>query len=103
MIHVIATIKAREGQRDVIATAFFRNLQTVRAKAGCIEYSLALHLPSGFPGQQTFDDNELIIVEKWSDLDALKAHIGDQAYQTWFAELWPQIAGASMQIFTALE
>jgi quinol monooxygenase YgiN len=99
MIHVIAAIKAQAGQRDTVASAFQDILPRVRAKAGCIEYSLAFHLLSGFPGQPPFDENELIIVEKWDDLDALKAHMTDATYQAWFVELWPRIASASMQVF----
>lgn len=99
MIHVIAAIKAQPGQRDTLAAAFLDMLPRVRVKPGCIEYTLAFHLHSAFPGQPPFDENELIIVEKWDDLDALKAHMTDAAYQAWFVELWPLIASASMQVF----
>jgi quinol monooxygenase YgiN len=99
MIHVIAAIKAQPGQRDTLSAAFQEILPRVRGKVGCIEYSLAAHLPSGFPGQPPFDEDELIIVEKWDDLDALKAHMTDATYQAWFMKLWPSIAGASMQVF----
>ena len=103
MIHVIAAIQAREGQRDAIVAAFREILPEVGAKTGCIEYSLAIHLQTGFPGQPPFDENEFIIVERWDDLDALKAHMADAKYQAWFVSVWPLIAGASMQVFEALD
>jgi quinol monooxygenase YgiN len=103
MIHVIATIKAREGQRDALIAAFREILPDVRAKAGCLEYALALHLRSGFPGQPAFDDNEFIIVEKWADLAALQAHIASPTYQAWYVHLWHLVGGASMQVFEAID
>jgi quinol monooxygenase YgiN len=103
MIHAIAAIKAREGERDNLVAAFREILPEVRAKTGCLEYSLALHLRTGFPGQPPFDENEFIIVEKWDDLESLKAHMADPKYQAWFVKLWPLVAGASMQVFQALD
>ena len=102
MIHVIAAIRAREGRRQSLLAEFQEILSEVRAKAGCIEYSLAVHLDSGFPGQARFDENEVIIVEKWADLAALKAHITDPTYQAWFTRAWELVASASMQIFEAV-
>ncbi len=99
MIYVIAAIRVREGQREVVARRFGEIIAAVRAKAGCLEYELAVHLPSGLPGQPAFDDNELMIVEKWTDLDALKTHMADPVYQDWYITVWPLLAGASMQIF----
>ncbi|MBL0352147.1 MAG: antibiotic biosynthesis monooxygenase [Verrucomicrobia bacterium] len=99
MIYVIAAIRAREGQRDVVERLLRKIVPAVQAKAGCLEYELAVHLSSGFPGQPAFDDNELVIVEKWADLEALKTHLADPAYMDWYTNVWPLLAGASMQVF----
>jgi quinol monooxygenase YgiN len=103
MIHVIAAIKAKEGLRDALAAAFRETLPAVRAKAGCIEYSLAVHVPTGLPGQLPFEGNELIIVEKWANPDALRAHISAPSYRAWYMNIWPMVAGACMQVFEALD
>jgi quinol monooxygenase YgiN len=103
MIHVIAAIQAREGKLDNLTTAFRTIVVSTRQKAGCIEYNLAAHLPSGLPGQAPFNCDELIIVEKWADLDALKEHIADPDYRAWFTGVWDWVASASMQIFDALD
>ena len=38
MIHVVAIITAKPGQRETVLAAFRDNLAAVRAEAGCVEY-----------------------------------------------------------------
>jgi quinol monooxygenase YgiN len=103
MIYVMAAIKANDGQREELIEAFREILPLVRAKAGCLEHGLSIHLESGLEGQAAYDENVVTIVEKWVDLDALKAHINDPQYQDWFEQVWPLMADASMQILTAID
>jgi len=103
MIHVIATIRACDGQRNTLVAAFREILPEVRVKAGCLQYVLALHLPTGFPGQAQFDENEFIIVETWADLAALKTHLASPAYQGWYMQLWHLVSSASMQVFEIVD
>ena len=42
MIHVIAVITAKPGQRDTILAHFRANVPAVRAEKGCIEYGAAV-------------------------------------------------------------
>lgn len=103
MIYAIAVLHPRPAQHDALVAAFRDELPRVRAKRGSIDYSLAIHQQSGFPGQLSFDPDELIIIEKWSDLDALRSHIADAQYQTWFSMVWQRfIASASMQVFESI-
>ena len=44
MIHVIAVITAKPGQRESILTHFRANVPAVRAEKGCIEYGAVLEL-----------------------------------------------------------
>lgn len=99
MIQVIATIRAIEDKHDELVAAFKEILPGIRAKTGCIEYGIAIHCKSGFPGQRLFDENELMVIEKWADLRALEAHITEPTYQTWFINVSPLIATAFMDIF----
>jgi quinol monooxygenase YgiN len=103
MIHVIATIKTIDDKRDELVAAFQEILPRIRAKTGCIEYGVAIHCKSGLPGQNPFDENEVIIIEKWTDLSALKTHITDPIYQTWFIKISPLIVGAFMEIFESVD
>jgi quinol monooxygenase YgiN len=74
MIHVIAIITAKPGQRDAILAAFRANMPAVHAEKGCIEYGPALDA-EGFGSFQTkFGPDTFVVVEKWADAAALKAH-----------------------------
>jgi quinol monooxygenase YgiN len=74
MIHVVAVITAHPGQRDALLAAAKENIPTVRAEAGCIEYTAVIdaeafgRLPSPM-GPDTF-----VFIEKWESAEALKAH-----------------------------
>jgi quinol monooxygenase YgiN len=71
MIHVVAIITAKPGQRDAVLAAFNANVPTVRAEKGCIEYGAAVDTgtsPAKF-GADTF-----VVIEKWESPEALRAH-----------------------------
>jgi quinol monooxygenase YgiN len=71
MIHVIAIITAKPGQRAAVLAAFNANVPTVRAEQGCIEYGAAVDTgtsPAKF-GEDTF-----VVIEKWASPEALRAH-----------------------------
>jgi quinol monooxygenase YgiN len=74
MIHVLAIITAKPGQRDAILREFHANIPAVRAEQGCIEYGPAIDA-EGMGGFQTkFGPNSFVVIEKWESSDALKAH-----------------------------
>ncbi|MSQ93253.1 MAG: antibiotic biosynthesis monooxygenase [Gemmataceae bacterium] len=74
MIHVIATITVKPGKRDAFLAEFHRIVPLVHAEAGCIEYGPTVDVASGISVQGPLRENVAVIVEKWSSLDALKAH-----------------------------
>jgi quinol monooxygenase YgiN len=71
MIHVLAIITAKPGQRGALLQAFKAIVPTVHAEAGCIEYGPAVDVDGADPA---FGADTFVIVEKWESLDALKAH-----------------------------
>ncbi len=74
MIHVIAIITAKPGQREQVLEIARANIPAVRAEDGCIEYNLAVDA-EGMGGFQTkFGADTFVFVEKWRDAAALKAH-----------------------------
>jgi quinol monooxygenase YgiN len=74
MIHVVAIITAKPGNRDAILAAFQANMPAVHAEAGCIEYGPAIDT-DGVGGFQTkFGADTFLALEKWESLDHLKAH-----------------------------
>ena len=71
MIHVIAIITAKPGQREALLRIFNANVPAVRAEAGCIEYGAAVDVEGADPA---FGADTFVVVEKWQSLAALKAH-----------------------------
>jgi quinol monooxygenase YgiN len=47
----------------------------VRAEAGCLEYGPTVDVASGIAAQGSPRSDVVTVVEKWSDLAALKAHL----------------------------
>jgi len=74
MIHVIAVITAKPGQRAAILEHFRANVPAVHKEKGCIEYRAAVDAENA-PGFQTkYGPDTFLVIEKWESMDALKAH-----------------------------
>jgi quinol monooxygenase YgiN len=71
MIHVLAIITAKPGQRGTLLQAFKAIVPTVHAEAGCIEYGPVVDVDGADPA---FGPDTFVVVEKWESLDTLKAH-----------------------------
>jgi quinol monooxygenase YgiN len=74
MIHVIAVITAKPGQRGAILQQFRANVPAVRAEEGCIEYGAAVDADPAPAMQTKYGADTFVVVEKWESVDALKAH-----------------------------
>ena len=74
MIHVLAVITAKPGQRDSILQHFRANVPAVKAEDGCIEYGAALDADPALPFQTKYGPDTFVVVEKWASMEALKAH-----------------------------
>jgi quinol monooxygenase YgiN len=71
VIHVLAILTAKPGQRAKLLRAFNANVPTVRAEAGCIEYGAAVDVDGASPA---FGPDTFVVIEKWQSMAALKAH-----------------------------
>jgi quinol monooxygenase YgiN len=74
MIHVLAVITTKPGQRDALLQAFRANAPAVRAETGCIEYVATVDSEPALGVQTTFGADTFVVVEKWESLAALQAH-----------------------------
>ena len=74
MIHVIAAITIKPGQRAAFLERFKNNVPNVLAEEGCVEYAPAVDVDSGID-VQTKDANVVTVIEKWETLAALRAHL----------------------------
>jgi quinol monooxygenase YgiN len=74
MIHVVAIITAKPGNRETILEAFRANMPAVHAEAGCIEYGPAVDAEGAGRIQTPFGSDTLVVIEKWESMDHLRAH-----------------------------
>src|SRR5436309_1352870 len=72
MIHVVAIITAKPGQRDEVLKNFKANVPAVHAEKGCIEYGATIDNDGG-PFAK-FGPDTFVVIEKWASMDDLKAH-----------------------------
>ncbi|HEY3898709.1 MAG TPA: putative quinol monooxygenase [Chthoniobacter sp.] len=75
MIHVIAIITTKPGQRAAVLQLFQGNVPAVRAEKGCIEYEATVDAAPALPFQTPFGPDTFVVVEKWESPEALKAHL----------------------------
>jgi quinol monooxygenase YgiN len=73
-VHVIAVITAKPGRRAELLQAFQANVPNVHAEDGCIEYVATVDAQGAGDIQTRFGPDTFVVVEKWSSLQALKAH-----------------------------
>jgi quinol monooxygenase YgiN len=71
MIHVIAILTAKSGKRGDLLKLFKAIIPTVLAEDGCIEYGPVVDVAGADPA---FGPDTYVVVEKWRDMPALKAH-----------------------------
>ena len=75
MINIVAHITAKPGKRAEILAAFRTYLPTVLAEEGCIEYAPLVDTEGISRKVQTpLGADTLMVIEKWSNLEALRAH-----------------------------
>jgi quinol monooxygenase YgiN len=72
MLHVIAMIKAKPGQRDAVLAMMLANVPSVLAEAGCLGYIPAIDTGGKSPSR--LGDDTLIVIERWADAESLAAH-----------------------------
>lgn len=74
MVHVIAVITTKPGQRDAVLALFNDNVPAVLAEDGCIEYGAAVDVPDAGPFQTPYGSDTFVVIEKWASIAALMAH-----------------------------
>jgi quinol monooxygenase YgiN len=100
MIHVVAIITAKPGNREAILEAFRANVPAVHAEAGCIEYGPAVDA-DGVGGFQTkFGADTFLVIEKWESLDHLKAHAGSPHMAAYGAKTKDLIASRVIHVLS---
>jgi quinol monooxygenase YgiN len=97
MIHVVAIITAKPGQREAVLEAFRANVPAVHAEDGCIEYGATVDA-DGFPTK--FGPDTFVVVEKWASAEALKAHAASPHMAAYGAKTRPMIANRVVHVLS---
>ncbi len=100
MIHVIAVITAKPGLRDTILEAFRANAPAVLAEDGCIEYGAAIDATPALPIQAAYGADTFLVIEKWRDTAALKAHGAAPHMQAYAAKTREHVASRLIHILS---
>ena len=75
MIYVIATVELVEGKRNEYLRELKKVIPDVRAESGCLEYSPTVDVATDIPVQEPVNDDVVTIIERWTDIQALKDHL----------------------------
>ncbi|HYC46877.1 MAG TPA: putative quinol monooxygenase [Burkholderiales bacterium] len=100
MIHVIAIITTKPGQRETVLEAARANIPNVLAEDGCIEYSLALDAEGMGSFQTKFGLDTFVFVEKWRDPQALKAHAAAPHMAAYAAKVKDMLASRVIHVLS---
>jgi len=98
MIHVLATVTLAPGTRDRFLTVFNANVPNVLAEDGCIEYGAAVDAVTDVAVQPPVRPDVVVVVEKWRDVAALKAHSAAPHMATYRVAAKDYIRSVSLQI-----
>jgi quinol monooxygenase YgiN len=100
MIHVIALITAKPGQRAAILAAFHANMPAVHAEQGCIEYGPAVDAEGAGGIQTKLGPDTFVVIEKWESLEALKAHAASPHMAAYAAKTRDLIASRVIHVLS---
>ena len=100
MIHVVAIITAKPGQRENMLEAFRANIPAVRAEDGCIEYGPAVDADGIGSFQTNAGPDTVFVIEKWADAQALKAHAAAPHMAAYAAKVKDLLAGRVIHVLT---
>ena len=103
MIHVVAVITTKPGQRDTVLAAFRDNLPAVRAEEGCIEYGPVIDAEEAPANLSKLGPDSFMVVEKWSSADTLKAHAASAHMAAYAAKVKDLLAKRDVYVLTSAE
>jgi quinol monooxygenase YgiN len=100
MIHVVAIITTKPGEREAVLAAVRANLPAVRAEKGCIEYGPAVDADGIGSFQTKAGPDTIFIIEKWQDAEALKAHAAAPHMAAYAAKVKDLVAGRVIHVLS---
>ena len=102
LIYVIASIDLAEGARAFYLEELNKIIPLVRSEQGCLEYGAAEDVPAGIPIQEPINENTITIIERWSDVDALKIHLEAPHMQSYREAVKDYVKLVGIRVLTPL-
>jgi len=102
MIYVIATIELVKGKKGQYLRELKKIIPDVRDEEGCLEYSPSVDVATDIPVQEPVNDNVVTIVERWTDIEALKNHLKTSHMKTYREATKSAIKGLRVRILKPL-
>jgi quinol monooxygenase YgiN len=102
MIYVIATVSLVEGKRGEYLRELGKVIPDVRAEVGCLEYGPATDVVTDIPVQEPVNKDVVTIMEKWTDIRALKDHLKTHHMMTYREATKSAVKGLKVRILKPL-
>jgi len=100
MIHVVALITAKSGQRESILSAFNDNIPAVLEEQGCVEYRPVVDADNAGPIQTEIGADTFMVIEKWETMDDLAAHAKSSHMAAYAEKVKAMIADRVIHVMT---
>ena len=100
IVHVIAIITTKQGQRDAVLALFHANVPAVLAEEGCLAYEATVDTENAGPMQAEFGPDTFVVVEKWESLSALGAHAVSPHMKAYSAQTRDMLADRVIHILS---
>ncbi len=83
LLHVVAIITAKPGQRPAVLAAHLENVARVRAEPCCIEYGPVGDIQNAPDVVTPLGPDSFMVLEKWESREALLAHAASDHYKAY--------------------
>lgn len=98
VIHVIAIITTKPGQRDTVLAAFRQIIPEVQAEAGCLEYAPAIDIDHDAADFARLGPDSFMVIEKWESQEALAAHAASAHMAAYAAQVKDLLASRAIHV-----
>ena len=100
VVHVVAVITTKAGQREAVLDLFNANVPAVLAEDGCIAYEATIDTANAGPMQAAFGDDTFVVIEKWESMEALGAHARAEHMKAYAASTKDMLADRAIHILS---
>jgi quinol monooxygenase YgiN len=98
LIHVIAVITALPERRQHLLGEIHAVRPAVLAEEGCLEFSVACDAPDSAAAWVPYGPDAVVIIEKWRDRAALRAHATSAHMAVYASRAQPLIASRAVHV-----